>query len=75
MAAALPYCDALVSGHSFEALAEVIDAIHGADARDVDRAGGPESRGPARPPSRAARSPCPAARPEPRQHDAGLGHR
>jgi hypothetical protein len=27
MVAALPYCDALVSGHSFEALAEVADAI------------------------------------------------
>ncbi len=31
MVAALPYVDALVSGHSFEALAEVVDAI-GADA-------------------------------------------
>ena len=31
MVAALPYCDALVSGHSFEALAEVVEAI-GADA-------------------------------------------
>ncbi len=31
MVAALPFCDALVSGHSFEALAEVVDAI-GADA-------------------------------------------
>jgi uncharacterized protein with von Willebrand factor type A (vWA) domain len=27
MVAALPFCDALVSGHSFEALAEVVDAI------------------------------------------------
>ena len=27
MVAALPHCDALVSGHSFEALAEVADAI------------------------------------------------
>jgi hypothetical protein len=27
MAAALPYCDALVSGHSLEALEEVVDAI------------------------------------------------
>ncbi|HUP32396.1 MAG TPA: VWA domain-containing protein [Gaiellaceae bacterium] len=27
MVAALPYCDALVSGHNFEALAEVADAI------------------------------------------------
>jgi hypothetical protein len=31
MAAALPYCDALVSGHSFEALGEVVAAI-GAEA-------------------------------------------
>jgi uncharacterized protein len=36
MVAALPYCDALVSGHSFEALAEVVEAI-GAESwhRDV----------------------------------------
>jgi uncharacterized protein with von Willebrand factor type A (vWA) domain len=34
MVAALPYCDALVSGHSFEALAEVVDAI-GADSWDA----------------------------------------
>ncbi len=27
MVAALPYCDALVSGHSFQALAEVVEAI------------------------------------------------
>ena len=27
MLAALPHCDAFVSGHSFEALAEVVDAI------------------------------------------------
>jgi uncharacterized protein len=31
MVAALPFCDTLVSGHSFEALAEVVDAI-GADS-------------------------------------------
>jgi uncharacterized protein len=29
MAAALPYCDTLVSGHSFEALREVVEAIGG----------------------------------------------
>jgi uncharacterized protein len=29
MSAALPYCDALVSGHSFAALQEVVDAIGG----------------------------------------------
>ena len=30
MVAALQHCDALVSGHSFEALGEVVDAIGGA---------------------------------------------
>ena len=30
MVAALPHCDALVSGHSFDALGEVADAIGGA---------------------------------------------
>ena len=30
MVAALPHCDALVSGHSFDALAEVAEAIGGA---------------------------------------------
>ena len=33
MVAALPHCDALVSGHSFEALGEVVDAI-AAESRD-----------------------------------------
>ncbi|MGI8904418.1 MAG: vWA domain-containing protein [Solirubrobacteraceae bacterium] len=33
MVAALPYCDALVSGHSFKALHEVVQAV-GAQARD-----------------------------------------
>jgi uncharacterized protein with von Willebrand factor type A (vWA) domain len=36
MVAALPHCDALVSGHSFQALAEVADAI-GADSRGRGR--------------------------------------
>jgi uncharacterized protein with von Willebrand factor type A (vWA) domain len=36
MAAALPYCDALVSGHSLEALGEVVEAI-GADAPEWAR--------------------------------------
>jgi uncharacterized protein len=35
MVAALPYCDALVSGHSFAALEEVVEAI-GAPARGSD---------------------------------------
>jgi hypothetical protein len=30
MKAALPHCDALVSGHSFRALGDVVDAIGGA---------------------------------------------
>ena len=34
MAAALPYCDALVSGHTFEALLEVIEAIGAERSRD-----------------------------------------
>jgi uncharacterized protein len=33
--AALPYCDALVSGHSLEALNEVIDAIGAASADEL----------------------------------------
>jgi hypothetical protein len=39
MAAALPYCDALVSGHSLDALDEVIEAIKtdGAIHADGDR--------------------------------------
>jgi uncharacterized protein len=39
MAAALPYCDALVSGHSLEALEEVVDAIGArrADLGPVER--------------------------------------
>jgi uncharacterized protein len=36
MIAALEHCDALVSGHSFEALGEVVDAI-GASGRDAER--------------------------------------
>jgi uncharacterized protein with von Willebrand factor type A (vWA) domain len=41
MVAALPYCDALVSGHSFEALAEVVEAIgtDSWDAADIPPAG------------------------------------
>jgi uncharacterized protein len=40
MVAALPYCDALVSGHSFTALGEVVRAI-GASARDAPPADQP----------------------------------
>jgi hypothetical protein len=38
MRAALPYCDALVSGHSFEALGEVVEAI---GAASWERPGAP----------------------------------
>ena len=71
MLAALPHCDALVSGHSFEALGEVAEAIR-AESWDLgarrQRAGsrrrlskpGTRSRGVAPPRSLAARSGCPA---------------
>jgi uncharacterized protein len=36
MVAALPHCDALVSGHSFRALGEVADAIAGAEVERVE---------------------------------------
>jgi uncharacterized protein with von Willebrand factor type A (vWA) domain len=64
MAAALPYCDALVSGHTLEGLSEVIDAIR-ADRRRVSA---PDARG--RPPEpaptlEAAEEPWPSATPVP----------
>ena len=37
MAAALPHCDALVSGHSLEALDEVVDAIGARRGDAVER--------------------------------------
>ena len=46
MTAALPYCDAFVSGHSFRALGEVVDAIGGAPAEavpEVEPAAEPET--------------------------------
>jgi hypothetical protein len=36
MAAALPHVDALVSGHSLDALAEVVDAIGADDVKPPD---------------------------------------
>ena len=65
MVAALPHCDALVSGHSFEALGEVVEAIGAQTCGDADaalrrrrRAAASASRGRARRRSRAARSGC-----------------
>jgi uncharacterized protein with von Willebrand factor type A (vWA) domain len=57
MVAALPYCDALVSGHSFAALAEVVRAI-GASAWD-----GPptEAAAPAEPEPWASATPVPGS--------------
>ncbi|HUE28455.1 MAG TPA: VWA domain-containing protein [Solirubrobacteraceae bacterium] len=42
MAAALPYLDALVSGHSLDAMSEVVDAIAGHGPRPMDPAREPE---------------------------------
>ena len=75
MVAALPHCDALVSGHSFAALAEVADAIGGAEVlrrprrRPKEGAGAVGERDAG---ARAARSPCRAASGRPREHDAGV---
>jgi uncharacterized protein len=43
MVAALPHCDALVSGHSFAALSEVVAAIGGAAFETPAAADEPES--------------------------------
>ncbi len=42
MSAALPHCDALVSGHSLEALGEVVDAIAGAGSAPEETPPEPE---------------------------------
>ena len=81
MVAALPHCDALVSGHSFEALGEVVEAIGAASwSRDVParrrraaergRAVGERHAGPGQLGRDAER-----ARPEPGPHDARVGDR
>ncbi len=60
MAAALPHCDALVSGDCLDALDEVAEAMAGADSIAGRAGGGPA---PARPP-RTTRSPSwPSAEP------------
>jgi uncharacterized protein with von Willebrand factor type A (vWA) domain len=46
MVAALAHCDALVSGHSFEALAEVVDAIGGGDVEEPQPAPAEEEEEP-----------------------------
>jgi uncharacterized protein with von Willebrand factor type A (vWA) domain len=44
MVAALPHCDALVSGHSFNALGEVVAAIGGAEFEPPEAGPAPEER-------------------------------
>ncbi len=75
MVAALPYCDALVSGHSFRALGEVIEAIASSSTYAAGRpsAGPGRRRRPAPPTSRTpgpAPRRCPAA---PSRCQAGTG--
>ena len=86
MVAALPYCDALVSGHSFEALSEVAEAI-GAQSRGRPGLGRrrtqargrarrdeePEPWASATPGRRQLGRDAERARPEPGQHDARDG--
>ena len=73
MVAALPHCDALVSGHSFAALAEVADAIAGADVAAPERArGGAGAVGERDAGARQLGRDAERLRPEPRQHDAGV---
>jgi hypothetical protein len=43
LVAALPYCDALVSGHTLQALDEVVDAIGAPYAAEITPASEPES--------------------------------
>jgi hypothetical protein len=58
MVAALPYCDALVSGHSFSALGEVAEAI---GARDWDPPQLPEAPAVDEPEPWASATPVPGS--------------
>ena len=79
MVAALPHCDALVSGHSFDALAEVADGDRAARAvappeappADASRGAVGERDAGAGQLGRDAQR----ARPEQGQHDARMGDR
>ena len=83
MVAALPHCDALVSGHSFAALGEVVDGDRRGDAasRRAVAAGAPERRGRARAVGERHAGAgqlggdAQRLRPEPGQHDPGMGDR
>ena len=82
MVAALPHCDALVSGHSFQALGEVAAAIGAATWDPPQVAAAPRSR---RGRARAVgqrhagggqlRGDAQRARPQQGQHDPGMGDR
>ena len=63
LVAALPHCDALVSGHSLEALGEVADAIGAAGAADLVHLGA--GRFPAAEPRPGEKEPWPSATPVP----------
>ena len=79
MVAALPHCDALVSGHSFDALAEVAEAIgrRGAPRRSRRRPRSPPSRavGERDAGARQLGRDAQRARPEQGQHHARMGDR
>ena len=60
MVAALPHCDALVSGHSFDALGEVVDAI---GAQSLDRLPAPSELLPAQVPAGDEEEPWASATP------------
>ena len=76
MAAALPHCDALVSGHSFTALGEVVAAIGGAPVEAPEAVGrGAGVVGERDPGGGQLGGDAERPRPEPRQHDARMGDR
>ena len=80
MVAALPHCDALVSGHSFEALDEVVAAIGGSPDLPAERWADSE---PEEPEAWASATPVPGSSvgmpsghgPSRGQDDARLGDR
>jgi uncharacterized protein len=61
MVAALPHCDALVSGHSFEALTEVAEAIGAATWERGDDFGAPPAGAPGEPEPWASATPVPGS--------------
>ena len=82
MVAALPYCDALVSGHSFQALGEVAAAIGAATcepprlaAAPAAVADEPEPWASATPVAGQLRGDAQRPRPQQGQHDPGMGDR